>query len=71
MPNQVSGLLNCALELVEVLISGPEYVAYSIFDSEREANPTAMAVATVSGGAFDSEDEGAVVRGAELVVRMR
>ena len=67
----MSGLLGCALELVDVLTSGPEYVAYSIFDSEWEANPTAMVVATVSGGAFDSEDEDAVLCGAELVVRMR
>ena len=43
-------------------------MAYSVFDSEEEANPAAMAaVAAVSGVAFDAEDE--VLRGAVLVVR--
>ena len=45
-------------------------MAYSVFDSEEEANPAAMAaVAAVSGVAFDAEDEDAVLRGAVLVVR--
>ena len=70
VPDQVPGLLSCAPGLVDVLASGPEYVAYSVFDSEGEANPAAMAaVAAVSGVAFDSEDEDAILRGAVLVVR--
>lgn len=70
VPEQVPGLLGCPPELVDVLASGPEYVAYSVFDCEGEANPAAMAaVAAVSGGAFDSEDEDAVLRGAVLVVQ--
>ena len=69
VPDKVSGLLGCAPGLVDVLASGPEYVAYSVFDSEGEANPAAMAaVAAVSGVAFDAEDEDTVLRGAVLVV---
>ena len=69
VPDQVPALLGCAPGLVDVLASGPEYVAYSVFDSEGEANPAAMAaVAAVSGVAFDSDDEDAVLRGAVLVV---
>lgn len=69
VPDKVSGLLGCAPGLVDVLASGPEYVAYSVFDSEGEVNPAAMAaVAAVSGVAFDAEDEDAVLRGAVLVV---
>ena len=70
VPDQVPGLLGCAPELVDVLASGPEYVAYSVFDSDGEANPAAMAaVAAVSGVAFDAEDEDAILRGAVLIVR--
>ena len=72
VPDQVPGLLGCAPGLVDVLASGPEYVAYSVFDSDEDANPTAMAaVAAVSGVAFDADDEDAVLRGAVLVVRIR
>ena len=70
VPEQVATLLGCASALVDVLASGPGYVAYSVFDSEGEVNPTAMAtVAAVSGVAFDAEDEDAVLRGAVLVVQ--
>jgi hypothetical protein len=66
---QVSVLLNCAPELVDVLASGPGYVAYSVFDSEGEVNREAMAaVAAVSGVSFDLEDEDAILCGAVLVV---
>ena len=69
VPDQVAVMLGCAPGLVDVLASGPEYVVYSVFDSEEEVNPAAMvAVAAVSGVAFDSEDEDAVLRGAVLVV---
>ena len=71
VPDQVPGLLGCAPGLVDVLASGPDYVAYSVFDSEEEANPAAMAaVAAVSGVAFDSNDEDAVLRGAILIVQL-
>ena len=70
VPDQVPVLLGCAPGLVDVLASGPDYVAYSVFDSEGETNQAAMAaVAVVSGVAFDSEDEDAVLCGAVLVVR--
>lgn len=66
---QVSALLGCAPELVDVLASGPEYVIYSVFDSEEMVNDAAMkAVAEMSGVAFDAEDDDAVLRGAVLVV---
>ena len=69
-PDQVAVLLGCMPELVDVLACGPEYVAYSVFDCEGEANPAAMAaVAAVTGVAFDLEDEEAELRGAVLVVR--
>ena len=70
VPEQVPTLLGCASKLVDVLACGPEYVAYSVFNCEGESNPEAMAaVAAVSGVAFDSEDEDAVLRGAVLVVQ--
>jgi hypothetical protein len=70
VPKQVPELLGCAPGLVDVLASGPEYVAYSVFDCEGQTNQAAMAaVAAVSGVAFDSEDEDAVLCGAVLVVR--
>lgn len=67
---QVATLLGCAPGLVDVLASGPEYVAYSVFDCEGETNLAAMAaVAAVSGVAFEAEDEDAVLRGAVMIVR--
>jgi hypothetical protein len=71
VPEQVPGLLGCAPGLVDVLACGSEYVAYSVFDCESETNQAAMAaVAAVSGVAFDTEDEDAVLRGAVLIVSM-
>jgi hypothetical protein len=35
---QVSVLLNYAPKVVNVLASGPRYMAYSVFDSEGEVN---------------------------------
>lgn len=70
VPEQVPMLLGCVPGLVDVLASGPGYVAYSVFDCEEEANPLAMAVvAAVSGVVFDTEDEDAVLRGVVLVVQ--
>lgn len=69
VPAQVPALLGCVPGLVDVLASGPNYVAYSIFDCEDEVNPTAMAaVGKLSGVRFDIDDEDATLRGAILVV---
>lgn len=66
---QVSALLGCAPDLVDVLASGPHYIAYSVFDSEESVNEDAMmAVAAVSGIVFDAEDDDTVLRGAVLVL---
>jgi len=70
VPGKVPELLSCAPELVDVLASGPNYVAYSVFDCEDDMNPAAMAAVTeVSGVSFDLSDEDAVLCGAVLVVR--
>jgi hypothetical protein len=70
VPDEVSRLLDCAPGMVDVLASGPDYVAYSIFDYEGDVNPAAMAaVAEVSGTSFDSDDEDAVLQGPVLLVR--
>ena len=54
VPAVVPELIGCAPELVDVLASGPGYVAYSVFDCEGEVNPAAMeAVAQLSGVSFD------------------
>jgi hypothetical protein len=69
VPKHVPVLLNCAPELVDVLASGPQYVAYSIFDCEGPANYAAMeAVAAASGVTFDRNDEDAILRGAVLLL---
>lgn len=69
VPEQVPTLLGCVPELVDVLASGPGYVAYSVFDSEGEVNYAAMdAVAEVSGIPFEPEDEDIVLRGPVMVV---
>lgn len=69
VPEQVAVLMNCALGLVDVLATGPGYVAYSIFDCEGPVNLPAMtAVSKVSGTVFDPEDEFATLCGAVLLV---
>lgn len=69
VPEQVPVLMGCARNLVDVLVSGPGYVAYSVFDCEGPVNEAAMAaVAEVSGVGFDSIDEDAVLCGPVLVV---
>jgi hypothetical protein len=70
VPEQVPVLMGCARGLVDVLVSGPGYVAYSVFDCEEPVNEAAMAaVAEVSGVEFDPGDEDAVLCGPVLVVR--
>ena len=71
VPEQVPALLGCTLGLVDVLASGPGYVAYSVFDCEGETNYAAMdAVAVVSGVTFDPDNEDSVLCGPVLVVQM-
>ena len=70
VPEQISNLLGCAPDLVDVLASGSGYVVYSVFDSEGETNHAAMAaVAEVSGVTFEAVDEDAILRGPILVVQ--
>ncbi|MET4072952.1 hypothetical protein [Hymenobacter sp. UYCo722] len=70
VPAAVPILLECAAELVDVLASGPGFVAYLIFDCEGEVNPAAMAaVGELAGVGFELDDEDAVLRGPVLVIR--
>lgn len=70
--DEVAGYLDCNLGLVDVLACGPNYVAYSVFDSEAETNVTAMtALATITGQPFDSTDDDCILRGPILVVQRR
>ncbi|QNE42039.1 hypothetical protein F1C16_19950 (plasmid) [Hymenobacter sp. NBH84] len=69
VPEQVPVLMCCVPSLVDVLASGPGYVAYSIFDCDEPVNLPAMtAVSRVSGIEFDPEDEFATLCGAVLLV---
>ena len=66
---RIAELLGCAPDLVDVLASGADYVAYSVFDCEGPVNQAGMAaVAEVSGVAFEADDEDAVLRGPVLIV---
>jgi hypothetical protein len=69
IPERVPILLGCTLGLVDVLVSNSNYVAYSIFDCERQVNNAAMAaLAELTGISFsDNEDE--ILRGTVLVVQ--
>ena len=66
---RIAELLGCAPDLVDVLASGADYVAYSVFDCEGPVNQAGMAaVAEVSGVAFDMDDEDAILCGPVLIV---
>lgn len=66
---RVAEELNCSLGLVDVLDTGPGYVAYSIFDCEDEPNDTAMqALTAISRHPYDPENEDDQLRGRILVV---
>ncbi|GAB2874127.1 hypothetical protein GCM10027044_40850 [Hymenobacter ruber] len=68
-PPQAAELLECAPTLVDVLASGADYVAFSIFDFEGEVNYAAMeAVAKISGHDFDVADEDHTLAGPVLIV---
>lgn len=69
--DRVASLLGCHPSLVDTLASGPNYVAYSIFDAEDDLNPAAMkAVAIVTGVPFDNDDEDSSLCGAILIVTL-
>lgn len=66
---RITELLGCAPNLVDVLASGADYVAYSVFDCDGPVNRAGMAaVAEVSGVAFDADDADAILCGPVLVV---
>jgi hypothetical protein len=70
VPERVPAVLGCVPELVDVLATGPDYVAFSVFDSEDSVNLPAMAaMSDVSGIAFSEDDEDTVLRGAVLVIK--
>jgi hypothetical protein len=67
--SEVATLLGCALNLVDVLDQGPDYVIYSVFDYEGVVNRDAMvALAELSQYLFDSTDEDQIIQGPVLVV---
>ncbi|RZK44977.1 MAG: hypothetical protein EOO61_01805 [Hymenobacter sp.] len=68
IPERVPVLLDCTLELVDVLVSNPNYVAYSIFDCEGQVNDAAMTALTELTGAKFGDDEDEILRGTILVV---
>lgn len=65
-----ASILGCSGKLVDVLASGPNYVAYSIFDYEGgELNLPAMRILSeVSPTSFDEGDEDSFLFGPVLVV---
>jgi hypothetical protein len=70
IPERVVTLLGCTPQLVDVLVSNPSYVVYSIFDCEEQVNDAAMiAVSELTGIKF-SDDEDEILRGAVLVVQV-
>lgn len=70
VPEQVSALMGCVPELIDVLASGPQYVAYSIFDFAGPVNHAAMVAMTeISGVIFTLEEYDTVLCGPILIVR--
>ena len=64
-----STALRCSPEMVDILASGKNYLAYSVFDDERDINIPAMQVLTdLTGFEFNITDEDMVLRGPVLVV---
>ncbi|RTQ45852.1 hypothetical protein EJV47_23775 [Hymenobacter gummosus] len=69
IPEPVPALMGCPRGLVDVLASGPQYVAYSVFDCEGKINQAAMvALAEASGVGFELDDEDTILCGPVLVV---
>lgn len=71
-PGQVPALLGCSPNLVDILASGRDYVVYSVFDSDGEANDNAMeAVSTLTGIQFSPDDDDTCLCGPVLVIENR
>jgi hypothetical protein len=70
IPERVPILLECTPGLVDVLVSNPRYVAYSIFDYEGEANCAAMAALTELTGVKFGDDEDEILRGNVLILKI-
>jgi hypothetical protein len=67
--DEVVHLLGCTRGLVDVLDSGPDYVAFSIFDYEGENNLLAMnALSAISSHHYDVEDDDQALQGPILLV---
>ena len=61
--------LDCVPQLVDVLATGPDYIAFSVFDHQGATNPAAMReLSALTGVAFDATNEDEVLRGPVLVV---
>ena len=70
VPPVVFTLLGCASSQVDVLACAPHYVVYTIFDSEKEANPEAtQAVSELMGFNFNTNNEDELLRGPVLLVK--
>ncbi|GAB3639316.1 hypothetical protein GCM10027422_49070 [Hymenobacter arcticus] len=79
LPDEITGfvsgadgaaaMLDCAPSLVDVLASGRDYVAFSVFDHEGEPNLEAMRVLSdLIGTAFDEANDDELLRGPILLV---
>ena len=67
--DEVAAHLGCVRDLVDVLDSGPDYVAYSVFDFEGAMNQGAMtALEAVSGNRYDINDDDQVLQGPVLLI---
>ena len=68
---QVAEQMGCAVNLIDVQASGPNYVAYTVFDYEGPINLLGMAeVARLSGVPLDPEEEDEQLCGPILVVTL-
>jgi hypothetical protein len=67
--DRVAEALGCSPSLVDVLDTGPSYVAYSIFDGDGPVNQDAMHVlSNLSGHLYDPNNEDEQLRGNILIV---
>ncbi|TFZ62975.1 hypothetical protein E4631_23905 [Hymenobacter sp. UV11] len=70
VPTQAAELLSCAPELVDVLASAPNYVVYTVFDSEDLANPEAThAVIELAQNISDVINGDELLRGPVVIVK--
>jgi hypothetical protein len=69
VPERISVLLGCTPELVDILVSNTNYVAYAIFDCEEQVNDAAMIALTELTGAKFGDDEDEILRGTILVIQ--